>query len=77
MPSPQTRDEWKGILRERFLRQNRELGFKSHHAFEMFSVTAWGAVPTVEQLSRDFPPITAKFSHLKKLRQRLTRWGGH
>ena len=37
--------------------------------------TAWGAVPTAEQLLKDFPPITPKFSHVKKLRQRLKRWG--
>ena len=77
MDAPETRNEWKKILRERFLRQNRELGFNSQHAFEMFTVTAWGAVPTVEQLTRDFPPITPKFSHMKRLRQQLARWGGH
>ena len=77
MPAPRTREEWRGILRERFLRQNRELGFKSQHAFEMFSVTAWGEVPAVGQLIADFPPITPKFSHMKKLRQRLARWGAH
>ena len=75
MAAPANRDEWKAVLRERFLRQNRELGFKSQHAFEMFTVTAWGAVPTAEQLLKDFPPITPKFSHVKKLRQRLKRWG--
>ena len=77
MHAPETRDEWKKILRERFLRQNRELGFKSQHAFEMFTVTAWGEVPTAKQLTRDFPPITPKFSNMKKLQQRLARWGGH
>jgi hypothetical protein len=75
MAAPQSRAEWKDVLRARFLRQNRELGFKSQHAFEMFTVTAWGAVPTAEQLLKDFPPITPKYSHVKKLRQRLARWG--
>ncbi|NDE98133.1 MAG: hypothetical protein EB034_07640 [Verrucomicrobia bacterium] len=75
MAAPKDREEWKAVLRERFLRQNRELGFKSQHAFEMFTVTAWGAVPRAEQLLNDFPPITPKFSHVKKLRQRLAHWG--
>ncbi len=74
MAAPQNRAEWRAVLRARYLRQNRELGFKSQHAFELFTVTAWGTVPTAEQLLRDLPPITPKFSHLKQLRQRLTRW---
>ncbi|HZJ15065.1 MAG TPA: PIG-L family deacetylase [Chthoniobacteraceae bacterium] len=74
MAAPQNRSEWREILRKRFVRQNRELRFNSGHAFEMLTVTAWGAVPTIEQLIADLPPITPKFSHLKKLRQRLARW---
>jgi LmbE family N-acetylglucosaminyl deacetylase len=76
MPAPQTREAWKGILRDRFLRQNRELGFDSEHAFEMFTVTAWGEVPTGGQLIEDFPPITRALSHMKALEERLVRWGG-
>ena len=76
MAAPANRAEWTDVLRARVLRQNRELGFKSQHAFEMFTVTAWGAVPTVEQLLKDFPPITPKYSHVKKLRQRLQHWAG-
>jgi hypothetical protein len=76
MAAPQTRDAWKGILRERFLRQNRELGFDSGNAFEMFTVTAWGEVPTVGQLIEDFPSITSGFSPMKKLEERLARWHG-
>jgi hypothetical protein len=76
MPTPQTREEWQDILRQRFLRQNRELNFDSPHTFEMFSVTAWGRVPTIGQLLEDFPPITTEFSHVEKLRERLARWGG-
>jgi LmbE family N-acetylglucosaminyl deacetylase len=74
MPTPQTREEWQDILRQRFLRQNRELNFDSPHAFEMFTVTAWGRVPSAGQLIEDFPPITPEFSHLEQLRQRLARW---
>jgi hypothetical protein len=74
LAAPKNRGEWREILRERFMRQNRELRFKSGHAFEIFTVTAWGSVSTVEQLIADLPPITPKFSHLKKLRQRLARW---
>ena len=75
MPVPKDFDDWKNILRERYLIQNRQLGFKSKEAYEVFAVTAWGDVPTFEQIENDFGPLlTRKFSHLKKLRYRLARW---
>jgi LmbE family N-acetylglucosaminyl deacetylase len=75
MPVPESFEDWKRILRERFLIQNRQLGFKSKEAFEVFAVTAWGEVPTYGQIERDFGPLlTGKFSHLKKLKYRLARW---
>lgn len=75
MPVPKDIEDFKKVLRERFLIQNRQLGFKTKEAYECFAVTAWGQVPRMEQIERDFGPfVKKKFSHLKKLRHRLARW---
>jgi LmbE family N-acetylglucosaminyl deacetylase len=74
MPAPKSLEEWSKILRERFERHNRQLGIKSTKAFETFTVTAWGAVPTFDQLLSDLPTIDQKFSNLDALRERLDLW---
>jgi LmbE family N-acetylglucosaminyl deacetylase len=76
MPKPKSFDDWKQILRTRFDRQNRELGIRSTHAFEAFTVTAWGIVPAYEQLLADIPSISPEASHLDRLKAQLTRWSG-
>ena len=73
---PTDLDEWTRILRRRFEKQNRELGLNTGRATEVFTVTAWGEVPTVEQLLADFPPMNAEASRLEPLRRRLARWRG-
>jgi LmbE family N-acetylglucosaminyl deacetylase len=73
---PENLDQWRETLRRRFDRQNRELGIDSPRATEVFTVTAWGEVPTVEQLVNDFPALDANASHLEPLRHRLARWRG-
>ena len=74
MGAPKDIVEWEKILRARYVRQNRELKIQSQHAFEFFTVSAWGEVPDCDKLLADFPAISPKHSHLKKLRQRLARW---
>jgi LmbE family N-acetylglucosaminyl deacetylase len=76
MPAPRDLNEWEKILRTRFQRNNGELGIKSDHTFEVFTVTAWGEVPTLEQLLKDFPMIDRFHSHLDRLSARLARWRG-
>ncbi len=73
---PKDLNDWSRGLRQRFLRQNRELGIKSEHAYEVFTVTAWGEVPTFEQLLNDFPLVCGEFSHLQRMEQRLATWRG-
>ena len=73
MDVPKSRVDWSKILRSRFQRQNRDLGLQTEHAVEVFRVTAWGEVPKLEQLERDFPPLIAH-PNLKALRQRLRLW---
>jgi LmbE family N-acetylglucosaminyl deacetylase len=75
MAVPATLEDWGATLRARFDRTNRELGIASAHAMEVFTVTAWGAVPTCEQLERDFPSLCPAACHLDQLRARLRRWG--
>ena len=74
MAPPSSEAEWSEILRARFDRNNRELGIRSAHAVEVFRVTAWGVVPTLDQLHADFPPIMAAASKLDALAARLKRW---
>jgi LmbE family N-acetylglucosaminyl deacetylase len=77
MDAPADMAEWAKTLRARFQRQNRELGIQSEHIFEVFTVTAWGEVPTLEQLRGDFPGLREEVSNLGALAQRLARWRGH
>ncbi len=76
MAPPASLDEWRVTLRKRFSRKNRELGIASPHAFEVFTVTAWGDVPTAAQLQRDFPGVHAEASNLEALRRKLEVWRG-
>ena len=73
MDVPKSRAHWGEILRERFQRQNRDLGLKTDHAVEVFRVTSWGEVPKFEQLQRDFPNLI-KHPNLETLRARLKHW---
>ena len=76
LAAPAALAEWSAILRRRFEKQNRELGLPAGRAREVFTVTAWGEVPTVEQLVADFPSLDSAASRLEPLGQRLARWRG-
>ena len=71
---PATLEEWTATLRRRFDRQARELGLPPGRAAEVFGVTAWGEVPTLDQLVTDFPNVMRNASNLDRLRERLARW---
>ena len=68
---PASLAEWTQALRRRFENKNRELGIQSQRPLELFTVTSWGAVPSFEQLVRDFPNIVSEASHLDRLKARL------
>src|SRR3954454_23539714 len=72
--APSTLSEWCAVLRRRFDRQNRELGLSSGRVTEVFTVTAWGEVPTVERLVQDFPGLGPHASRPDPLRPRPGRW---
>jgi len=77
MDTPRNIDDWRATLRRRFDRKNRELGIDSPHAFEVFTITAWGEIPQYSQIERDFAVgLDRGASHLDQLRERLQRWHG-
>ncbi len=74
MEPPASLPEWSKILRQRFDRKNRDLGVATPHALEFFTVTAWGEIPSFEQLCSDFPGIDFRLSNGEALKKRLQRW---
>jgi LmbE family N-acetylglucosaminyl deacetylase len=76
MPVPRSMDDFRNVLRNRFVRRNREMGLSGDRIHEFFTITAWGEVPAYDRLLRDFPSINSKFSNLDALRKRLQRWLG-
>jgi LmbE family N-acetylglucosaminyl deacetylase len=77
MEAPANLQDWAVTLRARFERENRDVGIHASRVYQVFTVTAWGEVPRLEQLLNDFPGVSLEFSNLTQLRQRLARWGGH
>jgi LmbE family N-acetylglucosaminyl deacetylase len=71
MNAPNSLMEWSQALRQRYQKRNHELGILSEQAMEFFTMTAWGEIPSLEQITRDFPNILPEFSHLDQLRSRL------
>jgi len=74
MPVPGSLAEFKAVLRRHYERKNRELGLPAAPAHEVFTVTAWGEIPTVARLQRDFPSLSPS-SDFTALGERLRRWG--
>ena len=66
--------DWTTKLRARFARQARELGLPEARAHEVFSVTAWGSVPTRAQLERDFPALVLDQHRSDRLDGKLARF---
>lgn len=71
---PKTIEQWSRILRGRFQKRSEELGLPADRATEVFAVTAWGSVPTYEQIIRDVPHVVMNLSRLEELKKRLARW---
>ncbi|MBM3846852.1 MAG: PIG-L family deacetylase [Verrucomicrobia bacterium] len=76
MNVPANLEEWTTILRKRYQRRNRELGIDAPGLIETFTVTAWGEIPTVEQLRRDLPGWHQKYSRWEALEHRLALYRG-
>ena len=76
MEPPETLEAWHDTLRKRCLRQQRELGLRRKTIVEIFTVTAWGEVPTVEQLERDVPNLVPSSARRQRLAAKLRAWRG-
>ncbi len=74
MPNANSLAEWKTVLRRRFDRQAVELGLDTGSAHEVFTVTAWGVVPTFERLVNDFPALKRTPERDARLQTKLHRW---
>jgi LmbE family N-acetylglucosaminyl deacetylase len=74
MEPPKSLEDWTKTLRRRYERQNKELKVPGTRATEVFTFTAWGEIPVVEKVLRDFPSINREASHLDKLRQKVLKW---
>jgi hypothetical protein len=76
LQAPRSLADWQRTMKKRFLVRNRELGIPSRRALEVFTVTAWGIVPDLHKLVKDFPNLVPEASNLERLKQRLKRWRG-
>jgi LmbE family N-acetylglucosaminyl deacetylase len=69
-------EAWKIQFRRMLERRKPALGIREPGVFEAFQVTAWGTIPSVDQLERDFPGLSRSASRLESLRRRLDQWQG-
>lgn len=65
---------WRGQFRKLMDRRRSALGIERPGNYEVFRVTAWGVVPTLERLLADFPGVTPDASRLENLGRRLAAW---
>lgn len=70
-----TANGWREQYRAILARRKVALGIRAEGLFEVFQVTAWGMVPTLEQLQRDFHGLlSSEASQLDRLAERLRAW---
>ncbi len=74
LSAPENLPAWREQYRAILSRRAKALGIDGPGFFEVFKVTAWGAVPTVEQLLRDLPAVDSRASRLEALGLRLASW---
>jgi len=74
LSAPESLGAWKQQYRGLLERRRAALGIQAPGLFEVFSVTAWGVVPTLEQLQHDLPGLSPTASRLDSLGARLKAW---
>jgi len=62
-------------LRARMSRQQKELGLGETRAMEVFTVTAWGTVPGLDQIEEDFPGLEFGPRNRDEFGRKLERFG--
>ena len=76
MAVPKSKDEWRATLEYRYAKRNRELGLGGQPMAEVFGVTAWGEIPTLDQLKADLPNLITPAETEVRLAKRLAQWRG-
>ena len=76
MKAPDSLADWTDQMRQRLAKRNAILGIVSSVPAEVFTVTAWGALPSVAQLKSDFPQLLSEACHFGRLEEKLNRWSG-
>ena len=74
MDYPKSIDEWRITLERRYAKRNAELGLDGQPMAEFFTVTAWGAITTIDQLTADFPNLITPSDVESRLAKRLAKW---
>ena len=76
MDVPKSKDEWRVTLEHRYTKRNRELALGGQPMVEVFGVSAWGEIPTLEQLKADLPNLITPAETEVRLAKRLAQWRG-
>lgn len=74
MEAPSSLDDWKRQLQTRFQNRNRSLGLSASALQEVFTITAWGTIPSIDKLKEDLPEFN--FRDETELAKRLSAWNG-
>ena len=74
MDYPKSIDEWRITLERLYTKRNAELGLDGQPMAEFFTVTAWGAITTIDQLKADFPNLITPSDVESRLAKRLAKW---
>ncbi len=74
LEAPEDLEAWRAQYRRILERRKVGLGIREPGVFDVFTVTAWGVVPVLEDLVRDFPGLSREASRLDRLASRLDAW---
>ncbi len=74
MEASQDLSSWRRQFVARLEQRKQALDIEAGGLFEVFQVTAWGTVPTLETLLADFPSLVPAAMPLKELGRRLDTW---
>jgi LmbE family N-acetylglucosaminyl deacetylase len=71
---PESKADWSGQVRQLMARRNQEMGVEGDQATEYFKITAWGRVPSAQEIIDDFPALTDPTGTLAHLEGQLAKW---
>lgn len=74
LETPQNFDDWTQTLKVRMQARQERLGLPTDRFYEMFCVTAWGQIPSIDQLVEDLPSLDANHSNLDHLENKIQGW---